>query len=92
MLILSFEHYLEQKDKISLSLDKLHDTLNSFPKDCMGLPTKETFMNKEYQAASKEFKKHFSDLRGINGFASKKYKKELYSYHMNKRKQKMNKA
>jgi hypothetical protein len=83
MMILSFEHYLEQKRKVDATLDKLHDKLSIYPKGSMGLVSEEVRLDPEYRRLTKEFNNNFQLLRALNAFASKHYKKELRALSFN---------
>lgn len=83
MIILSFEHYLEQKRKVDAVLDPLSEKLNTYPKDEMGLVSDKVRLNPEYRRLTKEFDSNFQVLRALNSFAYKNYKKELRALSFN---------
>lgn len=73
----NYQEYKKIKGEINAILDTLHDRLNSFPKNEIGLVPDEIIKTPEYIETKKQWNKYWSLLRSVNKIGVKKFKKEI---------------
>lgn len=76
-MILSFEQYKQQRDFLDSWCSDIGKELSAYPKNEMGMTIESVRVTPEYQSKRALYKKVFAQLRMLNGFYVKHYRKEL---------------